>query len=169
MPTIEKLDRKAPVRFTADLKNQFLEIYRNHPDLGGRKTLCCLAVGVGSGTVASHLKSDPIFKELFEEAQQGWIEENLFTPALARAKDGVERPIIGGQFRDEVVATEKVYSDAIMRDFLKAYIPQFSTKDQPTGIGGVGQGGVVAIPTAPGSIHEWQEKYSEAAKGKRPE
>ena len=58
------------VPFTSDRKQQFLDLFRSHPDLKGCRGLCAEAVGVSITTVYDHLKRDPEFAEAFEDALQ---------------------------------------------------------------------------------------------------
>lgn len=167
MLPIEKYKRPKPmVSFTAERKQRYLELLRSHPDLKGCRALCAEAVGISYGTLYEHIKKDPEFAQGFEDAIQSFIDENLYFPALKRARDGVERPIIGGKFKDEVVAHERVYSDSLMLAMLKSTRPEFKDKSDagPTGIP-AGSGGVMVIPSAPSSMSDWQMQYGELAKG----
>lgn len=164
---IEKYKRPKPaVPFTLERKQEFLDFFRNHPDLGGRKNLCAEAVGVSVSTVEYHVKQDPEFAEAFEEARQAWIDENLFTPALKRARDGVEKPIIGGKFKDEIITTVREYSDSLTLALLRAHRPEFrDNSGKAAGLGSTGTGGVMIVPAAPLNMEEWQDLYGEMAKG----
>jgi len=165
---IEKLQRKPMVPFTSDRKQQFLDLFRSHPELKGCRALCAEAVGVSITTVYDHLKRDPEFAEAFEDALQAFIDENLFAPALKRARDGVERPILGGKYKDEIVTYEKVYSDAMMLAMLRAHRAEFRDKEAvgaaSVNLGGSG-GGVLVVPGAPTTINEWQNWYGDMAQG----
>ena len=171
MPTgdkIQKLQRKPQVPFTAERKQAYLEMFRYDPDLGGRKFLCAEAIGVSASTLDYHCKYDPEFAEMLEEARQAWIDENLYVPALRRARDGVTKPIIGGKFKDEVVTTVQEYSDSLMLAMLRAHKPEFKEKD-PTaggGLGSTGSGGVMVVPMAPGNVAEWEDLFGKKAQGK---
>jgi hypothetical protein len=154
--------------FSVELKKLWLEYYRGNsqPELGGCRHLCSEAVGISSATLNEHMKKDSEFAAAVLEAQQAWIEKNLFQPALQRARDGVEKPIIGGKFKDEVVCTVREYSDRLMEVMLKAHRPEFRDKaDAGSGSGG-GVGGVLVVPSGPATMAEWQNQYSELAKGK---
>jgi len=165
MHPIEKLKPKPMVPFTSDRKEQYLELFRTHPELGGRKYLCAEAVGVSGSTIDYHVKNDPEFAQALEDARQAWIDENLFAPALKRARDGVDRPILGGKFKDQIVASERVYSDSLMLAMLRAHRAEFRDKDVADKLGTVGNGGVMIIPAAPSTIRDWQEQFGELAKG----
>lgn len=167
-PPIEKFFRHKPlIKFTLERKREFLDLFRNHPDLGGRKNLCAEAVGCSVATVEYHVKKDPEFAEAFEEARQAWIDENLFTPALRRARDGVEKPVVGGKFRDEIVAHIREYSDSLTLAMLRAHRPEFreNSKMGPGAGGPGGGGGVMIVPSAPLQPDDWQAQYGEMAKG----
>lgn len=163
---IEKYTRTKPfVEFTLERKREFLDLFRNHPDLGGRKGLCAEAVGVSTSTVQHHAKVDQQFAEAYEEAHQAWIDENLFTPALKRARDGVEKPIIGGKFKDEIITTVREYSDSLTLALLRAHRPEFRDNQAAAGIGVGGQaGGVMIVPAAPLNMEDWQKHYGNMAK-----
>ena len=165
MHPIEKLKPKPMVPFTSDRKEQYLELFRTHPDLGGRKYLCAEAVGVSGSTIDYHVKNDPEFAQALEDARQAWIDEHLFSAALKRARDGVERPIIGGKFKDEIIAYEKVYSDSMMLAMLRAHKPEFKDKDG-SGMSQSGSGGgVLIVPGAPATITDWQNQFGDLARG----
>lgn len=165
---IEKLARKPEVAFTAARKEQYLDYFRNHEMLGGRKYMCAEAVGVSWSTVDYHVKYDPEFAQRLEEARQAWIDETILIPALDRAAKGVLKPIIGGKNKDVIVTYERVYSDSLMLAMLKAHRPEFREREQNRngGIGTSGGGGVMIVPMAPRNTDEWQELYGEKARGK---
>ena len=165
MRPIEKLQRKPMVPFTSDRKQQFLDLFRSHPDLKGCRGLCAEAVGVSITTVYDHLKRDPEFAEAFEDALQAFIDENMFAPALKRARDGVERPIIGGKFKDEIVTYERVYSDSLMAMMLRAHRAEFKDGKDAASMTAAGTGGVLIVPGAPATINDWQNQFGDLARG----
>lgn len=161
---IEKFKRaKPPVMFTRARKIAYLETFRHDPDLGGRKGLCAEAAGVSASTVEFHLKNDSEFSEAFEECQEAWIDENVYTPALIRARDGVKEPIIGGKFKDEIITHVRKYSDGLSLAFLRAHKAEF--RDGGKNGAGSQRGGVMIIPAAPSNGEEWTKTYGELAKG----
>lgn len=165
---IEKLPPQKPgVQFTIARKLAFLELFRNHDTMGGRKYLCAEAVGVSMSTVSYHYQYDPEFKQQMDEAQQGWIDENLFTPAFDRATRGVKRPIVGGRERDTIVAYITEYSDSLMLAMLRAHRSEFKDKEVSgvAGGGSNGTGGVMIVPASPGTTAEWETMYGEKARG----
>ena len=165
MHPIEKLKPKPMVPFTSDRKEQYLELFRTHPELGGRKYLCAEAVGVSGSTIDYHVKNDPEFAQALEDARQAWIDEHLFSAALKRARDGVERPIIGGKFKDEIITYERVYSDSLMAMMLRAHRQEFKDGKDNAGLNASGTGGVLIVPGAPATINEWQNQFGDLARG----
>lgn len=162
---IEKMKPRPHVAFTADRKEVFLENFRQT----GVLYISAHAAGVDSVTVHSHIRKDPEFARRAKEAKQLWVDEVLVQEAVRRATKGSHRPIIGGKFRDEVVAEEVVYSDGLMSQLLRANRAEFKE-----GIGGaVGEGGTgngtgaaFLVPTAPMTMDEWEAVYGEDARGK---
>ena len=165
MHPIEKLKPKPMVPFTSDRKEQYLELFRTHHDLGGRKYLCAEAVGVSGSTIDYHVKNDPEFAQALDDARQAWIDEHLFSAALKRARDGVERPIIGGKFKDEIITYERVYSDSLMAMMLRAHRQEFKDGKDNAGLNASGTGGVLIVPGAPATINDWQNQFGDLARG----
>lgn len=156
---IQKMTRKPPVEFTVERKEQFLQEYRG----SGLMWASAAAVGVHERTVQEHMKLDPEFGLLVEQAKQEWIDTVLVAEAVRRATKGVHRPIIGGRFKDEVVAEEQVFSDSLLSQLLKAKRGEFRAGDG-SGEGGAG-GGVLLVPTAPMSMDDWEAAFGELARG----
>lgn len=162
---MERLRARPRVIFTADVKCKFLDLLQNDADCGGSKALCAAKVGVSLGAVNRQLREDAVFSDEFTDAMQIWIDANIFRPALSRAKDGFKRPILGGQFKDTIVAHEQVYSDSIMLAMLKAHKPEFSGRPESVSAAGTPSHGVMVIPAAPTTLNQWEHEYSELAKG----
>lgn len=164
MPPIEKLKPKPVVPFTADRKQRYLDMFRSHERFGGRKYLCGEAVGVSATTLCYHLKNDPEFAQAFEDARQCWIDEHLVTALLQRAVKGVDKPLLGGRFKDEVVAYERVYSDSLLALELRASRPEYR-EAKGAAISTSGTGGVLIVPGAPETVSDWQNAFGDLAKG----
>lgn len=162
MPAPSKMmERKPPVEFTPERKEQFLEAYRQTGLLYRSAELA----GISLTTLHDHKKKDQAFAEACEEAKQCWVDEVLVAEAVRRATEGCEEPIIGGKERDTIVAYKKVYSDGLMTALLRANRQEFRTGESEAG-GGPGSSPVMFIPMAvPGSMDEWEDRFSEAAKG----
>lgn len=165
---MQKLTKKPPVDFTEERKIQYL----HHLRQTGLVWLSAEKVGVSPGTVNDHRKRDLEFDEACEVAKQMWIDEVLLSEAVRRATKGTSKPILGGKFKDEIVAYEQVYSDSLMAMLLRANRGEFKDKDLAGGGAYSNAGaGVLIIPASPDGLSQWQEKFGELAKGThgRPE
>lgn len=160
-----KYPAKPKVPFTPARQEKFLELFRSDPNIGGRKWLCCEAVGICASTIDHHIRNDPAFAEAYEDARQAWIDEHLIGPALIRARDGVQEPIVGGQFKDEIVAHKRVFSDGLMTLMLRAKRREFRENGGDEGQQSAATSGVLVIPAAPGTVSDWSGQFAEMAKG----
>ena len=95
------------------------------------------AVGCDRGTALTLRKNDPAFAEACEVALERY-RLTLVKEAHRRAVDGVDRAVIGGKDRDEVVHVERHYSDRLLELMLKRYIPEFRDKSTVEHAGAVG-------------------------------
>lgn len=158
----EHMPKRPPIEFTVARKQQYLEALRAN----GFKHMAADAVGVTDTTVQGHMREDKAFAEAVEHAQQMWIDDRLYRKAIELAVDGVENPIIGGQFRDEIVAHERQYSVPMLTALLKSLRPEF--RDGPAGGAASGgrTAGVLMVPAAiPINADDWQKMYGQDAKG----
>ncbi len=165
---IQKMKPKPPVEFTEERKIQYL----HHLRQTGLVYRAAELVGIEPGTVSKHRKVDPEFDEACDVAKQMWVDEVLVAEAVRRATKGTSRPIVGGKFKDEIVAYEQVYSDSLMAMLLRANRGEFKDKDLAGGGAYSNAGaGVLIIPASPDGLTQWQEKFGELAKGThgRPE
>lgn len=156
----EMYKQRPPLPFTEERKARYVALLQET----GLKYVSADAVGVNMETVQAHAKVDEAFAQACNNAQQIWIERNLITESVRRAMNGVDKPIIGGKFKDEIVATERVYSDGLMTVLLKALRPEF--RDGPAAVATAGvNAGVMVIPAAPATMGDWQAQFGQAAKG----
>lgn len=156
----EALGYRKPVkRFDEDAQRIYLEEVRRT----GFLKLAAIRAGIKPETAQALRRSDPEFDEAVKNAQSMY-QWDLLQEAHRRATEGVTRPIIGGQFKDEIVAQEQVYSDGLLVKLLDAQVDGFG-KDSAGGAGGGGGGGVLIIPNRVESLDDWEAAYGEAAKG----
>lgn len=97
--------------------------YLRNYALTGRKVASAISVGVNISTIMRWEKDDELFAELTEEARQIFVarlERELFR----RGVEGYQKPIVGGKFRDEVVAYEEVFSDKCLEMMLRRHAPE---------------------------------------------
>lgn len=151
------------VEFTLERKERYIELLRQT----GRFYTSAEGVGIDERTAVEHRKQDPEFKALCEQAKQYWIDEVLVKEAVRRAVEGVEEPIIGGKFKDEIVTTVRRYSDQLLSLQLRANRMEYRDGADAAGAGGGGGStSIMFIPmAAPETIDEWEALYGEAAKG----
>jgi len=161
---IEKMIPKPRVEFTPERKEKFLAELRKC----GYKNLSAERAGVSPRTVLEHEQRDPEFAALVKEAK------DANTDALAeelhrRSFEGVQRPVIGGKFKDEIITHIQEYSDAGAMFLLKSRRDEFKGTDKQNETGKVG--GVMVVPAKGMTAGDWQDQYGELAKGNtgRPE
>lgn len=96
------------------------------------------ASGLAYNELKQYCRENPDYEALCQEALERY-RVRFIREAEARALVGYEKPIIGGQFRDEVVATERVVSDRLLELFLKRgpHEERFTEKQELTVTGGV--------------------------------
>lgn len=127
----------------------------------GMKYLSAEGAGVCYNTIKNRMKVDPVFAEAHDRALEGRLDE-LESAALGRALDGVDEPVIGGQFKDEIVTHVRKYSDSLAMFILKAKRAEFREKlDVQANI----TGGVLIVPGRPKTSEEWEAEQGQAAKG----
>lgn len=130
-------------------KASFLKLFA----VTGRFHHCCAAVDNTATTVRRHLKEDKEFKEAYEQAR-GIYKDKVHEQAQKLAITGVEKPIIGGRFRDEIVAYETIYSSSILAMEMKRTNPEYKESHK---VDLNAQGGVMLIPAGM-TLGEWQAK-----------
>lgn len=111
-------DKYHPNRVWNTFGEEFFAPYLEVLEKTGLYIRAADAVGCRPIDCEFYRKDHPEFEELVQEALErfraGIVEE-----AHRRAVIGVEKPIIGGRNRDEIVAKEVVHSDRLMELFLK--------------------------------------------------
>ena len=135
------VQNRGMVRFNDRDKQTFLKHYAMH----GRIGHAAAAAGVTSRTIAAHRKADPEFDEACHLARDAWKERVEMT-AEKVAILGVDRPIMGGKYKDEIVAYEKVYDTKILAMELKRVNPEYREKSE---LSVNVNAGVLAIPVLP--------------------
>lgn len=138
-------------KFDLDAMRRFCEAYSGHNLL----TKAAKSAGVTLGTVRTHIKTNPMFAEMVDEAKLLY-RDRIVETVVERAVNGIEEPIIGGMARDQIVAYKRVYSDRLLE--LEAKRVEHGYRDK----GGVeiNTGGGVLVVNA-GNLDEasWNEKY----------
>ena len=97
------------IKFTDQKKEKFCEEYART----GRKKESAQKVGVSLKTVLEHEKIDPEFVHLVDEAKAAY-KDKVHKVVEKVALEGVDEPIMGGRYKDKVVATKKVFATNIL-------------------------------------------------------
>lgn len=150
--------RKPLKRFDEEAQAIYLQEVRRT----GFLKLAAIRAGIKPEAAQQLRRADGEFDEAVKNAQSMY-QWDLLQEAHRRATEGITRPIIGGQFKDEIVAQEQVYSDGLLSKLLDAQVDGFG-KDSALS-GGGGGGGVLIIPNRVESLDDWEAAYGEAAKG----
>lgn len=156
--------RKPAVEFTMERRMRYLYELRKT----GLHYKSAQVAGVSATRVLKLRKEDPDFDAAVRMAKNLFVDEVLVKAAVTRAVDGVERPIIGGKDRDQVVATEQVYSDSLLALLLKSQRGDEFREPKAGDAGKYNQeGGVIIVPASPATPEEWEAQYGEMANPKK--
>lgn len=156
--------RKPMVEFSPERREMYIDYVRDH----GVFSLAAAYAGVTPETAQVHRKADPDFESLVQAAKEDHTDM-LIQEATRRAVVGFDEPIIGGPFKDKIVAKKRIYSDSLLQTLLRSKRAEYGAQGaEAIGGGGGSGGGVLIVPYAPDSIVEWVELYGEAAKGLPP-
>lgn len=104
---------------------QAQEIFLEILELTGNARAALDALGIVTPeAINTHIQRDPAFAERIQIAVERH-RQKIYAAAFQRAVHGYEVPIVGGQFKDEIVAYERRYSDSLMALLLKRHFPEF--------------------------------------------
>ncbi len=131
----------AKVKFDDDAKQTFLQEYAKSDRLQASAALA----GVCLQTVRNHIDNDPDFAEAIKEAKEAY-KDRLREHVQDLVFEGVDEPIIGGQFKDEVVAHKRVYPTNLIAMEMKKTDPEYRDKHEHNHNV---RGGVLLIPATP--------------------
>lgn len=145
--------RAQSIKFDDEQKETYLVAISEH----GRRTDAARSANVCPQTVANHLKNDPDFARAFDNAI-GEYRDKVRGVAQKLALEGVEEPIIGGQFKDTVVATKLVYATNILAMEMRRTDPEYRDK-QTEAVTDEAQGVLVA-PAEVDSLEAWAAQYA---------
>lgn len=150
--------KTGPYVFDLDRQQRFCQAYSRH----GRKKQAAEEAGVSLATVQRYLSADPVFKDMFAEAAETY-RDHIAEEVYRRAVTGIDKPIIGGQFRDEIIGHEKVYSDRLLELEAKRVDPSYRERGSGIDIS-VKEGGVLVIGTPQQSLDDWENKFKDVTK-----
>jgi len=146
--------REGRIKFDDDAKLIFLRAFAEH----GRMTEAAFAANVTGACVNNHLKIDPDFLAAFQEAKAIY-RDKFIKHAQNLMFDGVDEPILGGRFKDEVVAHKRVYPLNLIAMEMRRVEPEYKER---TEVDMTVNGGVLVVPPRI-SPSEWAEKYGKPA------
>ena len=116
---VARLDDRAANK---QLKNTFTEkdwpIYCACLEATGQYIVAADALGVSYRKTYIARSEFPELQQMCDEALERY-RSKFIAEAQRRAVEGYTVPIIGGQYRDEIVAEERRYSDRLLELFLK--------------------------------------------------
>lgn len=146
--------------FDIDRQTRFCEEFAKH----GRKKQAAMVAGVCLSTIQRYLSADPIFKDMVAEAMATY-RDHVAEEVYRRGITGIDKAIIGGQFRDEIIGYERVYSDRLLELEAKRVDPGY--RDKGSIDIAVKEGGVLVIGNNQGSIEEWENKFKDSTQGEQ--
>ena len=142
----------ARVKFDDTQKQKFLKKFAET----GRLFEAARAADVTPNTIRNHLGYDPDFAESYENAKLRYREDVVHKTVHKVAIEGVLEPIIGGRFKDEVVAHKRVYATNILAMEMKRVDPSYRDR---TEIDVTVKRGVLVMP-AKMSEEDWDALYA---------
>ena len=143
------------MKFDDAAKSMSLEMFAKT----GRISDAAMIAGVSVTTVRDHLNRDQDFSAAWEIARQQYCD-HVTALVEKRGFEGIEEPILGGKYKDEVVAHKRVFSDSLAMMHAKRYVPEYREKQQ---LDMTVTGGVLAVAssfnnTARG-LKDWKREY----------
>lgn len=137
--------RPDQIKFDDEMKGRFLEQILMH----GKRALAAQAAGVSMQTVRNHMKIDPEFAELFDQALQERADR-VTRQIEEEALEGFEEPIFHAK-TGELLGTKRVYETPIRLAILRRYDPEYKDRSESTVVGAIG----VLVAPAQMSPHDW--------------
>lgn len=160
--TWRKQLRERRIKFDDKAKQRFLE----HFSKTSRMMDSAKSAGVTLNTVRSHIENDPEFAEMFEEAREAY-RDRCHQHADMLMFEGVQKPVIGGQYKDEIIAYVTEYSVALLQMELKRVDPSYKER---TEIDLNAKGGGVLVAPADQTPEQWiKEQQALNEQRKMPE
>lgn len=142
----EKL-QQSRIKFDDEQKERYLQVLAET----GRKGEAAQSVGVCPTTVKRHIEIDPDFAEAYENALDAY-RDKVHDIAQSTYDGRLKKPILGGQFKDEIVAHETIIHANILAMELKRVDPSYKDRQE---IDMNVKGGVLVVPDA----SETKEEY----------
>lgn len=139
------------LKFDEERRAVFLDHLAKYDRPSQAAKLC----GVSRQTVDNHLLSDPEFAQAYEEAR-GLYRDKIRQAIYEQAVEGISEPIMGGPYKDEIVAYRKIYAPNLLALEAKRVDQEYREKSQ---VDVNLKGGVLVIP--PGMApQDWAAAYA---------
>lgn len=135
------------IKFDADVKHRFLSLYR----LCGQLQRAALETGVAPSTVRGHLKSDPEFKDAYQEAYRDF-QEQIEREVLRRGIMGWEEPVYQ---QGLLVGTIRKFDPRMLELAVKRHIPEYK---ESFNVDHNVSGGILVIPQIE-SKEDWEKRH----------
>lgn len=145
------------LKFDDNAKQKFLDEFAKT----SRIEHSCQAAGIAWATLKHHRENDPEFNEAYEEARLAY-RDRVHEHAERLIFKGVERPLLGGKFKDQIIATMIEYPIPLIQMELRRVDPAGYKDRQEVDV--KGGGGVVVVPSDMSSdewVKEQQEKNNQ--------
>lgn len=146
--------KTGPYAFDLDAQARFCQEFAKH----GRKKQAADVAGVSIHTVNRYASADPVFRDMMAESIATY-RDHIAEEVYRRAVVGVDKMILGGQFKDEILGYEKVYSDRLLELEAKRVEPGY--RDKGSIDIAVKEGGVLVINQGASSIDDWENQFKE--------
>lgn len=143
------------LKFDDAAKSMSLEMFSKT----GRMSDAAMVAGVSASTIREHLSRDQEFSAAWEIAREQYCD-HVTALVEKRGFEGIEEPILGGKYKDEVVAHKRIYSDSLAMMHAKRYVPEYREKQQ---MDLTVTGGVLAVASSFGNtangLKDWKREY----------
>jgi hypothetical protein len=149
------------LKFDDEAKQVYLTELAKH----SRKMAAARKAGVAMMTVQRARENDPDFLEAELQAMATYRDRVHETIELV-ALDGVDEPIVGGQWKDEIVAHKKVYATNVLLAEMRRLDPDYKEKQEID----LNTKASVLVAPADMSPEDWikQQQAANEAKTKEP-
>lgn len=121
--TAQPLNTRTTVRFTDEVKRNFLRMYA----VTGRIAYSAVSVGVSTNSIDHQRDSDPVFTQAMKEAAL-YFSDILHAEMYRRGVEGYDQEVLGGRNRDEIIKI-KTYSDRMLELLARKHMPALGKGD----------------------------------------
>ena len=145
--------RTSKVKLTDEQKDVFLTEYAQT----ARIAASAFAAGVCVQAIHNHAKNDPEFMEAWVNAKQVYAD-TIRRHAHYVAVEGTDEPLIGGQFKDQIVAYKRTYATNILAMEMRRTDPEYKDRAEVD----VNMKGGVLVTPAQLTPQQWADQFAPA-------